>query len=106
MFVTASARGRGAGASILRDAEAAATGEGMSTMQLETGVASKEALALYRRAGYRERTPFGSYHADPLSVFMERELVRALDSSTPVGTCFAKAGLSTKAAQIPKNGRR
>ena len=80
MFVTASARGRGAGRSILSTAEAAATGEGVSTMQIETGVASKEALTLYRRAGYRERPPFGRYHADPLSVFMEKQLIATAEN--------------------------
>ena len=80
LFVTAAARGRGAGGSILRVAEAAATGAGVVLMQLETGVASKEALALYRRAGYRERAPFGSYNADPLCVFMEKHLIATADN--------------------------
>lgn len=43
-------------------------------IRLETGVYQPEALALYGRAGYVERGPFGDYVADPLSVFMEKEL--------------------------------
>lgn len=43
-------------------------------MRLETGVASTEALALYRRSGYREREPFGDYALDPRSIFMEKAL--------------------------------
>ena len=29
---------------------------------------------LYEGAGFRRRAPFGSYRADPLSVFMEKPL--------------------------------
>ena len=31
-----------------------------------------EALALYRRHGYTERGPFGTYQPDPLSTFFEK----------------------------------
>ena len=43
-------------------------------MRLETGSKSVEALELYRRLGYRACGPFGSYHADEFSVFMEKEI--------------------------------
>jgi putative acetyltransferase len=33
-------------------------------------------IGLYRRAGYREIPPFGDYKPDPLSVFMEKRMVR------------------------------
>ena len=40
-------------------------------VRLEVGVHQPAALHLYRGAGYVERTPFGAYSHDPLSVFME-----------------------------------
>ncbi len=73
----AAARGRGIARGILAALEQAARDEGVQLMQLETGVHSPEALALYRRAGYRERGPFGPYAPDPLSVFMEKSLEAA-----------------------------
>lgn len=75
MFVHPMARGQGVGRAILQTIEDAATNEGMHRIQLETGVHNREVLALYRRHGYREREPFGSYRPDPLSVFMEKELI-------------------------------
>jgi putative acetyltransferase len=46
---------------------------GVSLFRLETGIRQPEALGLYRKLGYRERGPFGSYRPDPLSVFMEKQ---------------------------------
>jgi putative acetyltransferase len=74
MFVNEQARGRGIGRLLLATLEQAGRREGVRLIQLETGVSSHEALALYRRCGYRERGPFGTYWADPLSIFMEKEL--------------------------------
>jgi putative acetyltransferase len=74
MFVADWARGRGVGRAILRDLEEAARAEALRVLRLETGVRNHEALALYRRAGYREIGPFGGYGPDPLSVFMEKFL--------------------------------
>ena len=74
MFVDAVARGHGIGRLLLERLEQAARREDIRLIQLETGVSNHEALALYRRAGYRERGPFGGYWADPLSIFMEKEL--------------------------------
>jgi putative acetyltransferase len=74
MFVDEQARGRGIGRLLLETLEATALRESVRLIQLETGVSSHEALALYRRSGYRERGPFGSYWADPLSIFMEKEI--------------------------------
>lgn len=75
MFVEASARGHGAGRALVQTIEAAAHREGVRILQLETGIHNHEALALYRRAGFCERPPFGGYVEDPLSVFMEKALV-------------------------------
>lgn len=83
LFVAAAARGQGIARGILAALEQAARAERVHLMQLETGVKSPEALALYRHAGYRERGPFGSYAPDPLSVFMEKplEAARIIDAA-------------------------
>ena len=74
LFVDPAARGRGIGAAIVRTVEAAAAGEGVRTLFLETGVKSFEALRLYRRLGFAECGPFAAYRPDPLSVFMAKPL--------------------------------
>ncbi len=75
MFVAEAARRRGIARSVLAAIEAAAIQEGMTVMRLETGVLSDAAIALYAAAGYVERDAFAPYKPDPLSVFMEKELV-------------------------------
>ena len=72
LFVASSARGQGVGLSLLEAIESRARDEGAIMARLETGIASAAALRLYRRAGYRDCAPFGSYVADPLSVFLEK----------------------------------
>ncbi len=74
MFVLERARGMGVGRAILKAVEAAGRADGVAVLRLETGTRNTEALGLYRRAGYAERGPFGAYSADPVSVFMEKQL--------------------------------
>jgi putative acetyltransferase len=74
MWVIPQARGLGVSRIMLAALEARARSEGVRTLRLETGVANHAALALYTRAGFTRRDPFGDYRADPLSVFMEKEL--------------------------------
>jgi putative acetyltransferase len=74
MWVDPAARGQKAGARILAALEETARAERLSAMRLETGISQPEALALYRKAGFFERGPFGGYKPDPLSVFMEKLL--------------------------------
>ena len=74
MFVDPAARGHGIGRRLLDAIEAAARGEGVALLRLETGIDNREALRLYHRCGYRERGRFGDYAADPLSIFMEKPL--------------------------------
>jgi putative acetyltransferase len=74
MFVHAQARGLGIGRRLLAALEAHAAAAGLTVLRLETGVSQPEALRLYEGAGYTRRGPFGSYTADPLSVFMEKRL--------------------------------
>jgi putative acetyltransferase len=74
VFVDATARGKGVARAIMDALERAAASEGVTLMQLETGIKQPEAIALYRKFGYVERGPFGSYQPDPLSLFMENRL--------------------------------
>jgi putative acetyltransferase len=75
MYVDPAARGRKLGRTILERLEAEARSEGLACVRLETGIHQPEALALYRSAGYREIAPFGDYHPDPLSLFLEKRLL-------------------------------
>jgi putative acetyltransferase len=43
--------------------------------RLETGCKQPEVIRLYKKLGYIERSPFGEYKPDPLSIFMEKELI-------------------------------
>jgi putative acetyltransferase len=45
-----------------------------TVLRLETGTRQPAAIALYERAGFRRRGPFGSYRDDPLSVYMEKPI--------------------------------
>jgi putative acetyltransferase len=81
MFVDESARGKGAGRALLQAIESTAAGEGIELIQLETGPYNTEALGLYRRLGFVQRGPFGSYADHPMSIFMEKNL------NVDVGTC-------------------
>jgi putative acetyltransferase len=74
MFVLERARGMGVGRAILQAVESAARADGIPILRLESGIRNVEALGLYRRSFYVERGPFGTYRADPVSVFMEKAL--------------------------------
>jgi ribosomal protein S18 acetylase RimI-like enzyme len=58
MWVAPSARGLGLGRRLLGELEARAAGAGARVVQLETNGSLREAIALYRAAGYREVPPF------------------------------------------------
>jgi DNA-binding MarR family transcriptional regulator/GNAT superfamily N-acetyltransferase len=58
MWVAESARGLGVGRRLLAALEAQARALGFRTLRLETNKALREAIALYRSAGYREVEPF------------------------------------------------
>ncbi|PWB62548.1 MAG: GNAT family N-acetyltransferase [Bradyrhizobiaceae bacterium] len=76
MYVRPQARGRRIGARILDALEQVARARALAMLRLETGIHNSEALALYRRAGFRDCGPFGDYAPDPLSVFMEKTVGR------------------------------
>ncbi|HEX4781212.1 MAG TPA: GNAT family N-acetyltransferase [Usitatibacter sp.] len=76
MYVRATARKRGVGAAIIGFLEQHAADHGFMTIRLETGTRQLDALSFYEGMGYARRGPFGAYRPDPLSIFMEKMLIR------------------------------
>ncbi|HEY4415374.1 MAG TPA: GNAT family N-acetyltransferase [Verrucomicrobiae bacterium] len=76
MHTAPSHRRQGAGSGMLRHIVHAAQHMGLSRLSLETGSWPYFAAAreLYRRHGFIDCPPFGSYVLDPNSVFMTLEL--------------------------------
>lgn len=74
MFVDEARRGLGTGRELLEHLTMFARMAGIGMLRLETGIHQAAALALYERAGFVRRAPFGDYRDDPLSVFMEKRL--------------------------------
>ena len=74
VFVPSSHRGLGVSKAIMSDLETWLLSCGIGLSRLETGIHQPEAIGLYRSLGYREIGPFGTYTADPLSLFMEKPL--------------------------------
>jgi ribosomal protein S18 acetylase RimI-like enzyme len=58
MWVDPSSRGLGVGGRLLETLEALARENGVRVLRLETNRALKEAIELYRRAGFTEVAPF------------------------------------------------
>ena len=75
MFVSEVVRRRGVGARVLAALETHAAAMGYCRLLLETGNRQVAAIALYRRAGYRQIAPFGPHVGDPTSVCFEKRLV-------------------------------
>ena len=78
MFVAPALRGRGVSTAILGALEAHLVGREIPCARLETGIRQPVAIRLYCRLGYRERSPFGRYTSDPLSLFMEKRFSNLL----------------------------
>jgi putative acetyltransferase len=74
MFVDPLARGRNVARMLMEALENKATERKLTALRLETGIYQPEAIGLYRKFGYTEIGPFGSYEPDPLSLFMEKTL--------------------------------
>jgi putative acetyltransferase len=75
VFVSEAHRGSGAALELMGHLEERAREEGFPIVRLETGTRQPRAVAFYRKLGYRETEPFEPYEADPLSVFMAKDLV-------------------------------
>jgi GNAT superfamily N-acetyltransferase len=74
MYVHPAYRGRGIARRVLAALEDLAAARGHSTLRLEAGVHSAEAIALYLSAGYRPIARFGHYQRNPLSRCFEKRL--------------------------------
>lgn len=74
VFVDQRHRGKGLAILMMEHLERYLLDSGITVARLEAGPRQPEALALYRKLGYHERGPFGSYQPDPLSAFMEKAL--------------------------------
>jgi putative acetyltransferase len=80
MWVEPAVRGAGVGRRLLSAIIDGARSDGVRLLQLETGIAQPEAIALYRAAGFVECPPFGDYKPDPLSLFMHLPLTHNEDA--------------------------
>lgn len=74
VFVDEEQRGKGLATAVMQHLEEYLSSIGVMVVRLEAGPMQPEALRLYRKLGYFERGPFGSYKDDHLSVFMEKKL--------------------------------
>ena len=75
MFVRPIHRGRGLGKAMLNRLAEYAQSNGAKVLRLETGIYEVEAIGLYESWGFSRRTPFGEYREDPLSVYLEKQLL-------------------------------
>ncbi len=75
MFVAEQQRGKRLATALMQHLEDYLMSNGVKVVRLEAGPMQPEALKLYRKLGYTERSPFGPYITDPLSVFMEKVLL-------------------------------
>ena len=71
MYVRPPYRGRGFARMLLARLADHAPAYGVGALRLETGIAQRDAISMYERAGFRRIPPFGSYRDDPLSLFYE-----------------------------------
>ena len=103
VFVCDSFRGQGLSLQIMHYLESELQRRGISTFRLETGIKQPEALGLYRKLGYVDREPFGTYKPDPLSVFMEkREKASPASARSPCSNPFTiTLGISRLSAKLP-----
>ncbi|MBB3657154.1 putative acetyltransferase [Rhizobium sp. BK650] len=74
MFVDPEARGLKVASRLMDRLEDISREKGLKAIRLETGIYQPEAIGLYKKYGYFEIGPFGSYQPDPLSLFMEKRL--------------------------------
>src|SRR5262245_44234302 len=75
MYTTPRARRRGISRGLLVALEARAAELGYRTLQLETGLAQPEAMALYESRGWHRIEPYGFYKHSPQSVCFAKAIV-------------------------------
>ena len=74
MYVDPEVRGRGVGNKILEHLEAAGRDLGAHRLVLETGIYQAEAIALYRRAGFKPICCWGDYAETGTSACFEKRI--------------------------------
>jgi GNAT superfamily N-acetyltransferase len=74
MYVVPSRRGTRVAAAILAALEARARDAGWRQLRLETGDAQPDAVAFYRKHGYRPIARFGAYADEPTSLCFAKAL--------------------------------
>lgn len=74
MYVRPQFRGLGFAKLMLDHLAEYARNHGVAILRLETGIAQRDAIALYERSGFRSIPPFGEYKLDPLSRFYEKQI--------------------------------
>jgi len=74
LFVDPHHRGQGVSRVIMQALEQYLIETGIGVCRLETGVNQPESVGLYESLGYKVCEPYGDYQADPLSIFMQKEL--------------------------------
>jgi putative acetyltransferase len=75
LFVDPRQRGQGVSRIIMSALEQFLIDNNVMLCRLETGPEQSEAIGLYQNLGYHKCPPYGDYKVDPLSVFMEKELL-------------------------------
>lgn len=75
MYTAPGARRRGVSRAVLAALERRAADLGFRRLQLETGLAQPEAMALYEAAGWRRITPYGRYQDSPETACYGKDLV-------------------------------
>ncbi len=74
LFVDPDCRGRGVSKIIMSSLENHLIKNKIGLCRLETGISQPESVGLYHSLGYQDCDAYGSYQADPMSIFMEREI--------------------------------
>ncbi len=77
LFVDPDHRGKGLSLLIMSRLESHLMDKNIPLCRLETGIYQPEAIRLYEKLAYKPRGPFGAYEPDPLSLFMEKDLLNA-----------------------------
>ena len=75
LFVDPRQRGQGVSRKIMSALEKFLIDNNIMLCRLETGPEQSEAIGLYQSLGYHKCPSYGDYNPDPLSVFMEKELL-------------------------------
>ena len=83
VFVPEIHRGKGLAKKLMASLEQILIDRSVRAAKLETGIHQHDAIGMYRKLGYRDCRPFGSYRPDPLSLFMSKDLDLSKGSVSP-----------------------